>query len=201
MKRLIAGVVLGLGLSMSAYGQGNPEAGEANAAVCAGCHGQGGAAPVQPAYPKIAGLGETYLFRQLVAIRDEVRIVPEMTGLLTDKSNQDLRDLAAYFDQQEMPIGQADPEMVEKGQALYRGGNLASGVAACAACHGPRGQGNEPAGYPRLSGQNVEYVVKSLNEFRDGERGGPQAQIMTDIASRLTDEEIAAVANYITGLH
>lgn len=202
MKKLIAGVVLGLGLSMTAHGAGNPEAGEANAGVCAGCHGPAGAAPVMGAYPKLAGLGETYLFQQLRAIRDGDRVIPEMTGQLDEKSDQDLQDLAAYFNQNEMPVGQAGEEGLEKGKALYKGGNLASGVAACAACHNPQGKGNAPAGYPHLGGQNAEYVIKSLQAYRAGERNGaPQSQIMVDIASRLTDAEIEAVANYISGLH
>ncbi|SFR81752.1 Cytochrome c553 [Marinobacter daqiaonensis] len=201
MKKLIAGVVLGLGLSMTAYGAGDPEAGEANAGVCAGCHGQGGAAPVMAEYPKLSGLGEKYLYQQLKSIKDGERVIPEMTGLLDNRSDQDLQDLAAYFDQQEMPLNQADPELIDQGASLYRGGNLATNIAACAACHNPNGLGNEPAAYPRLGGQNAEYVAKSLRDYRAGERDGPNAQIMTDIAARLTDAEIEAVANYISGLH
>lgn len=202
MKKLIAGVVLGLGLSVAAHGAGDPEAGEANAAVCASCHGAGGAAPIMGVYPKLSGLGETYLYRQLAAIRDGNRPIAEMTGLLDNMSDQDLWDLAAYYNEASMPIGQADPELVDVGQALYRGGNLASGVAACAACHNPQGKGNEPAGYPRLSGQSAEYVAKTLRDYRNGDRAGTQnAQIMVDIASRLTDAEIEAVASYVSGLH
>ncbi|MFW5823642.1 MAG: c-type cytochrome [Marinobacter sp.] len=201
MKKLIAGVVLGMGLSVAAYGAGDPEAGEAEAGACVACHGEAGAAPTQAVYPKIAGLGENYLYDQLVAIRDGVREIPEMTGLLDDKSDEDLENLAAYFDQEDMPLSQADPDLVDDGEALYKGGNLASGVAACAACHSPTGKGNEPAAYPHLGGQSADYVVKSLEDYRDGERDGPQAQIMVDIASKLTDEEIKAVASYISGLH
>ncbi|MCK7542689.1 cytochrome c4 [Marinobacter bryozoorum] len=201
MKKLIAGVVLGVGLSMTAHGAGDPEAGETQAAACAACHGQAGTAPVMGVYPKLAGLGETYFYNQLVAIRDGDREIPEMTGQLDGKSDEDLRDLAAYFNQQEMPLGQANPELADQGEALYRGGNLASGVPACAACHNPQGKGNEPAGYPHLGGQSAEYVAKTLNDYRDASRGGYKSQIMVDIASRLTDEEIEAVASYISGLH
>lgn len=202
MKKLIAGVVLGLGLSVAAHGAGDPEAGEANAAVCASCHGAGGAEPIMGVYPKLSGIGETYLYRQLMAIRDGDRPIPEMTGLLDNMSDDDLLDLAAYYDQQSMPIGQADPDLVDQGQALYRGGNLASGIAACAACHSPQGKGNEPAGYPRLSGQSADYLAKSLQDYRKGDRaGGVNAQIMIDIASRLSDAEIEAVSSYISGLH
>ena len=170
MKKLIAGVVLGVGLTAMAHGAGDPEAGEANAAVCAGCHGQGGAKPVMAVYPKLAGIGEEYLYQQLVAIKEGKREIAEMTGLLSDMSDQDLQDLAAYFDSQDITVAQANPDLVEEGQMLYRGGNMASGVPACAGCHNPRGMGNGPAGYPRLSGQSAEYVEKQLKAYRDGER-------------------------------
>ncbi len=202
MKKLIAGVVLGVSLTATAYGAGDPAAGEANAAVCAGCHGEGGAEPIMPVYPKLSGLGEKYLYQQLALIKSGDRAIPEMAGILDNMSDQDLQDLAAYFDQQEMTIGKANPELVEAGQALYRGGNLASGIAACSACHSPSGKGNDPAGYPRVSGQTAEYIQKQLMAYRNGERdSGGQSQVMMDIAARLTDSEIEAVSSYISGLH
>jgi cytochrome c553 len=202
MKRLIAGVVLGVGLTAMAHGAGDPAAGEQNAAVCAGCHGQGGAKPVMAVYPKLSGIGERYTYLQLVDIKNGDRSIPEMTGLLDNMSDQDLQDLAAYFNEQEMVVAQADPELVDQGQALYRGGNMASGVPACSGCHNPRGTGNEPAGYPALSGQTAEYVTKQLEAYRSGERaGGANAAIMMDVASKLSDKEIEALANYVSGLN
>lgn len=202
MKKLIAGVVLGVSLTATAYGAGDPAAGEANAAVCAGCHGQGGSAPIMPVYPKLSDLGEKYLYQQLALIKSGDRAIAEMTGILDNMSDQDLQDLAAYFDQQEMTIGKANPELVEAGRSLYRGGNLASDIAACAACHSPSGKGNGPASYPRLSGQSAEYVQKQLMAYRQGERdAGAQSQVMMGIAARLTDSEIEAVSSYISGLH
>lgn len=202
MKKLIAGVVLGVSLTAMAHGAGDPGAGEQNAAVCQSCHGQGGAAPIMGNYPKLAGLGEAYLYRQLANIKNGTRAVAEMTGLLNNLSDQDLQDLAAYFNQQGMPTGQADPALVAQGEAIYRGGNMASGVPACAGCHNPQGKGNEPAGYPRLGGQNAEYVVKQLEAFRVGSRSGTaNAQVMADVAAKLTDAEIEAVASYVSGLH
>ncbi|EON93468.1 cytochrome c, class I [Marinobacter lipolyticus SM19] len=202
MKKLIAGVVLGVGLTAMAHGAGDPEAGKENAAVCAGCHGQGGAKPVMAAYPKLSGLGEKYLYQQLSAIKSGDRQIAEMTGLLNDKSDQDLKDLAAYFNDQAMVVNQADPELIEQGQALYRGGNLASGVPACSGCHNPQGKGNEPAGFPRLGGQQAAYIEKQLKAYRDGERSGTtNASIMMDVATKLTDSEIEAVANYVSGLN
>jgi cytochrome c553 len=202
MKKLIAGVVLGVSLTAMAHGAGDPQAGEQNAAVCAGCHGPGGQKPIMGAYPKLSGLGEKYIHKQLVAIQSGDRSVPEMTGILTGKSDQDLQDLAAYFDSQKMAVGQADPDLVDAGQALFRGGNLASGVPACAGCHNPQGLGNEPGGFPRLSGQNADYVAKQLKAYRDGTRAtDSNAAIMMDVASKLTDAEIKAVASYVSGLN
>ncbi|TGN37697.1 cytochrome c4, partial [Marinobacter confluentis] len=108
--------------------------------------------PIAANYPKRSGLGEKYLHQQLRLIKRQDRMIASMTGLLDNSSDQDLQDLAAYFNEQSMPIGQADPELVDQGRALYRGGNMASGVPACAGCHSPNGSGIEAAGYPRLSG-------------------------------------------------
>ncbi|MBD3641320.1 MAG: cytochrome c4 [Marinobacter sp.] len=202
MKKLIAGVVLGVSLTTLAHGAGDPQAGEQNAAVCAGCHGQGGQKPVMGVYPKLSGLGEKYLYDQLAAIKSGDRAIPEMTGLLDNMSEQDLQDLAAYFDSQDMIVSQANPDTIDQGAALYRGGNLATGVPACAGCHNPQGKGNEPGGYPALGGQNAEYVIKQLNAYRDGSRNtGANAAIMMDVAAKLTDAEIEAVANYVSGLN
>ena len=202
MKRLIAGVVLGVSLTAVAHGAGDPDAGEQNAAVCTSCHGQGGGKPIMASYPKLTGLGEQYLFNQLVAIKSGDRAIPQMAGLLDAMSSQDLRDLAAYFDGQEMVVNQADPDLINQGEALYRGGNMASGVPACAGCHNPKGNGNEPGGYPALGGQNAAYIVNQLKAYRAGERAGTSnASIMVDVATELTDAEIQSVASYISGLN
>ncbi|MBU2953236.1 c-type cytochrome [Marinobacter sp. F3R08] len=202
MKKLIAGVVLGVGLTAMAHGAGDPQAGEQNAAVCAGCHGQNGAKPIMGSYPKLSGLGEKYLYRQLTAIQSKERNIAEMTGILDNMSDQDLQDLAAYFAGKDMVVSQANPDLVDQGSALYRGGNMATGVPACAGCHNPTGAGNEPAGYPALGGQNADYLVKQLKAFRDGQRNnGSNAAIMMDVASKLTDAEIEAVSSYISGLN
>ena len=201
MKKAIAGLVVAVGLTGVAQA-GDPAAGEELASTCVACHGEGGKEPIQPEYAKLAGLGERYLLDQLRDIQAGDRQIAEMTGVLDDMSEQDLKDLAAYYNEQEMPEGEADPELVDEGEALYRGGNLSSNVAACIACHGPQGLGNEPAGYPRLSGQTAAYTAKTLRDYKSGERVyDSQSQIMGDIASRLTDSEIEAVAEYIQGLH
>lgn len=202
MNKLIAGVVLGISLASLAHGSGDPEKGEELAGSCAACHGSGGAEPIQDVYPKIADLGETYLYRQLMYIQDGDREIAEMAGQLDGMDDEDLRDLAAYFSEQEATVGRANPDLVDAGRSLYRGGNLSNGIPACSACHGPAGKGNGPAGYPRLSGQNADYIVKQLEEYRSGERdGGTEASIMVDIAQKLRDDEIEAVSSYIQGLY
>jgi len=202
MKKLIAGVVLGVSLTAMAHGAGDPQAGAQNAAVCTSCHGQDGQKPIMGVYPKLSGLGEKYLYNQMVAIQSGDRSVPEMTGILTGKSDQDLQDLAAFFGSKEMVVNQAKPDLIAAGEALYRGGNMASGVPACAGCHNPQGLGNEPGGYPRLGGQNPEYVIKQLKAYRDGTRSnGSNAAIMMGVTAKLTDAEIEAVANYVSGLN
>ncbi|MDY6840352.1 MAG: c-type cytochrome, partial [Pseudomonadota bacterium] len=103
---------------------------------------------------------------------------------------------------QEMIVSQANPDLVDQGKALYRGGNMASGVPACAGCHNPRGRGNEPGGFPRLGGQNADYVIKQLKAYRDGTRAtGANAAIMAGVTAKLTDAEIEAVASYVSGLN
>ncbi|HEY0962436.1 MAG TPA: c-type cytochrome [Pseudomonadales bacterium] len=180
--------------------QGNAQAGEAKAAACAACHGATGNDSLLPNVPKIGGQGERYLLKQLVEIKAGVRPVPLMEPVVAPLSEQDLADLAAFYASQEMPRGAVDPEKRALGEQLFRAGNAAIGVAACSACHAPNGQGNEAAGYPALSGQDVAYSELQLRAFRAGERNNDEAEVMRTTASRLSDAEIAALASYISGL-
>ena len=201
MKKLLTGLVVLMGLTGMAQA-GDPQAGKELAGGCVACHGQGGAEPIQGVYPKLSGLGENYLYSQLKAIQSGDRQIAMMAGQLDGMSDQDLENIAAYFDQQDMPRGEADPELVDQGESLYRGGDMSKDVAACIACHGPQGKGNEPAGYPRLSGQSSEYAAKTLKDYKSGARvHNEQSQIMGGIASRLSDSQIEAVAEYIEGLY
>lgn len=202
MKKLMAAFVMIVGAVADVQAAGDPAVGEALSAVCSACHGAGGAAPIAGSFPKLAGQGERYLIKQISDIKSGERAVPQMAGILDALSNQDIENLAAYYAAQSVSVGQATPALVAMGQALYRGGNLASKVAACTACHGPQGMGNAPAGFPVLSGQNAEYVANQLMAFRKGTRtndGG--ARTMRDIAAKLTDAEVEAVADYVSGLH
>jgi cytochrome c553 len=117
------------------------------AVMCSACHGADGNSMV-PSFPKLAGLGEKYLLRQMQYIRDGVRPVAQMAGQVDNLSDQDLADIAAYYTQFPRSVEKADPALVELGEKVYRGGIAERNVAACIACHGPRGGGNAPAGFP-----------------------------------------------------
>lgn len=217
MKKLIAGLVVAMFAAvavqaeevelepgLAVLGSGDPEAGEPLAETCVACHGPEGREPIQDSWPRLSGLGEKYFYRQLVDIQEGDRMIPEMAGILDGMSDQDLRDLAAYYNTIEMPEDEAagDVESIDMGEQLYRGGNLSSNVPACAACHGAQGKGNDPAGYPALAGQKAAYTAASLRDYKSGDRVyGGQTQIMADIASKLSEDEIEAVSDYIQGLY
>ncbi|WP_020208665.1 c-type cytochrome [Gilvimarinus chinensis] len=223
MKKHVLTLLIALGASSVASAAGDATAGADKVAVCAACHGSDGNSPA-PTFPKIAGLGEAYLLKQLHDIQDwdkatgedkatVGRAIPEMTGILSALSDQDLADIAAFYAGQTMQLSGAkeltvkvnsgaEVDALQLGEHLYRAGNLETGVPACIGCHSPTGQGNEPAAYPRLGGQYAEYIEKQLRAFRGGERTNDgEASIMRMAAKNLSDAEIKAVANYIAGLN
>jgi cytochrome c553 len=181
----------------SALAQGDIAAGKQKAAQCAACHGADGNS-TNPEWPKLAGLGQQYIVKELKAFKSGERKNPLMTPQAQGLSEQDMQDLGAFYASLTMQPGGADEQLVRAGEQIYRGGIPAKGVPACAACHGPTGAGNAPAGYPRIGGQHAVYMSQELAAYRSGERQGP---MMNDIASQLTDDEIRAVASYASGLY
>ncbi len=185
--------------------KGDAAAGESKVATCAACHGADGNS-VAPTFPKLAGLGERYLYKQLTDIRDGRRVVASMAGQVDGKSDQDLADMAAYYNAQDRSRGKTDPELRALGEKVYRSGIAERNVAACTACHSPAGKGNGPAGYPALAGQHADYIAAQLRAYRlgyedpAGRTNGGQAKIMRTIAFGLSDKEIDAVASYVQGL-
>ena len=181
---------------------GSAEAGKTKSATCAACHGPDGNSAV-PMWPNIAGQGATYLVAQLSAFKDGSRSDPMMGSQTMMLSDEDMRNIAVYFES--LPgteAAAADAGNVEKGEALYRGGNAEAGVAACIACHGPTGRGNPAAGYPSIQGQHATYAAKQLRDYAAGTRKSDgKTRIMRDIAARLDSDEIDAVASYMQGLH
>jgi len=180
---------------------GDADAGKARSTTCAACHGVDGKS-VNPEWPNLAGQGAPYIVAQLKAYKEGKRVNVLMSSQAMALSDEDMRNLAVYFESQEPAMQTvADPSTVAKAEALYRGGNLDSNVAACSGCHGPNGLGNPAAGYPMLSGQHATYVATTLRAYASGERQTlHESKMMNTIASRLTQEEIDALASYVQGL-
>jgi cytochrome c553 len=174
--------------------------------VCAACHGADGNS-VSPANPSLAGQLPEYITLQLTHFKSGIRANPVMAGIAATLSPEEMRALGAYFASQ-TPKGLAakDPALVAAGQKLFRGGNAANGTPACAACHSPSGVGI-PVRYPRLSGQYADYTFAQLQAFKGGERGldkdgkDVNGKIMTQVAARMSEQDMRAVAEYAAGLH
>jgi cytochrome c553 len=186
---------------------GKLEAGAAKSAVCSACHGPSGNS-VNPEWPRLAGQSAVYLAEQLRLFRSGARNNPVMKPLAANLSDQDIDDIAVYYEAQ-TPTGlEADPSYWKAGEALYLRGDRAKEVPACVACHGPIGRGNLAAGYPALRAQQSVYVAKQLNDYASGARysGANPAGVsrngamMFTIAGRLSAEQIRDVASYVQGM-
>lgn len=183
---------------------GDPEAGRAKAAVCAACHGMDGNSQIAE-WPKLARQHADYTARQTRMIRDRQRDVPQMYPLVMNLSDEDIADIAAWYQQQSLQAGVADEALVPAGRRIYHAGNPESGVPACMGCHGPTGDGIPGAHFPQLRAQHADYTADRLRRYRAGQVNSdgddPYSRIMAEVAGRLTDREIEAVSSYIEGLH
>ncbi|HEX7116374.1 MAG TPA: c-type cytochrome [Steroidobacter sp.] len=190
---------LGLTASGAALAQGSPEKGEAKSTPCVACHGPAGKS-ANPEWPSLAGQHASYIESQLLAFKNGERENPLMTPQAQMLSEEDIKDLAAYYAAQSPATGEADPARLDLGQRVYRSGDERNGLPACAGCHGPTGAGNPPAAYPRIGGQQAAYVAAQLRAYRSGKRQTDPNQIMRNIAGLMSDEQIDAVASYVQGL-
>ena len=189
------------------FKDGDAARGTAKAAVCSACHGPNGNS-TSPDWPRLAGQSAVYIVEQLRLFRAGVRDNPVMKPLGSTLSDQDIDDLAVYYEAQ-TPTGlEADPSFWRAGEALYLRGDRAHDVPACVACHGPVGRGNLAAGYPALRAQQSVYVVKQLNDYKSGARytgataagASRNGAMMFTIATRLTPEQMRDVASYVQGM-
>lgn len=208
MKNTLAYVFAVAGISLAAFQaqaeslvDGSVEAGKSKSVTCAACHGAAGIS-ANPLWPNIAGQSASYLVAQLKAFKDGTRKNPLMTSQAVMLSDQDMADLAVYFESLPGPAqAVADPDLVGKGEALYRGGEVSKEIAACIACHGPTGAGNPAANYPALKGQHAAYTAKQLRDYASGERvSDGKTRVMREIAGKLSEDEIVALASYVQGL-
>ena len=198
----VAGITLAaLQVQAESLVDGSADAGKSKSVTCAACHGAEGIS-VNPLWPNVAGQGAPYIVTQLKAFKEGARQDPLMTSQAMMLSDEDMANLAVYFESLTAPAqAVADPDLVSKGEALYRGGNVTTGAAACIACHGPTGTGNPAAGYPALKGQHAAYTAKQLRDYASGARvSDGKTRVMRDIAGKLSEEEITALASYVQGL-
>jgi len=173
--------------------------------VCAACHGADGNS-VAAANPNLAGQLADYITLQLAHFKAGERVNATMQAMAASLSDADMRALGAYFSQQKgKGLAARDPALVKSGEQLWRGGDAAGGVPACAACHAPTGSGI-PKNFPRLAGQYADYTYAQLKAFKAGERGADPAgkdvngRVMNAIAQKMTDAQMKAVADYAAGL-
>lgn len=180
---------------------GDAEIGKARAVTCSACHGAAGIS-VTALWPNIAGQGAKYIVAQLEAFKKGARQNALMSSQAMLLSDEDMRNLAVYYESLPMAAqAVADPDLVSRAEALYRGGNAEKGVPACIACHGPTGRGNPAAAYPALNGQHSAYTAKTLHDYAAGARKSDGVtQIMRSIAERLNQADIEALASYMQGL-
>jgi len=165
--------------------------------MCAACHTSDGNSVIT-LNPKLAGQHPEYLVKQLAEFKSGKRANAVMSGMASMLSDEDMKSLAAYFASQNLALGKAKSNGAGSlGEKIFRGGIAATNVPACAACHGAAGAGL-PKQFPRLGGQHADYTLAQLRTFRTGERAN--APMMLTIATKMTDAEMAAVADYIQGL-
>jgi cytochrome c553 len=195
---LSASVTLAQGSAAKAPAKPDLVAGEARfTAACAACHGADGNSG-SPANPKLAQQHPEYLVKQLMEYKSGVRKNAIMQGMAAGLSNEDMKNISFWLASQKSKQGFAkDKELVALGERIYRGGIQDRQIAACAGCHNPTGAGN-PAQYPRLSGQHADYTAAQLTAYRDGGRGNSLQ--MSQVAAKLNDREIRALADYVAGL-
>lgn len=174
------------------------DAREIVAGQCVACHGMDGNQPV-PSFPKIAGIQEEYLAKQLIEIATGVRESPAMMPIVSGYSKAELASLAAYFaSQRRSPGTVTNPALAEVGRDIFHEGVKDSGVPACAGCHRSDGAGTERS--PMIAAQDATYTLTQLQNFQKGVRNNDRGRLMRTIAARLTEQEMRAVAEYIAGM-
>ncbi|MBS0395046.1 MAG: cytochrome c4 [Proteobacteria bacterium] len=200
-------LVLGLSAARAADAPlvGNAEAGATKIVTCSACHGPTGNSP-NPEWPNLAGQHHEYIAEQLALLKSGARIAPVMNPMAATLSPQDMADVAAYFEKQTLTGLEADAKLAEAGEKLYRGGDAARGIPACLACHGPNGRGNGPARWPQIRAQQPTYVSNQLHAYAAKTRYAagatlpPGVDMMTDVASRLSEDDIKSLTAYLQGL-
>lgn len=192
---LAAILALGLGWASQASAE---DAKTIATTVCAACHGEDGNSAI-PMFPKIAGLQESYIVKQLRDFQTGRRRSDIMAPIVAALKVEDFAPLATYYSAQKLKPGSDGGKKVSGfGKVVYFEGNEETGVPACVGCHQPKGDGHLV--YPRIGGQHTQYVSQQLKNFASGERNNDVSRFMRVVAKRMSEEEIDAVAAYLVGL-
>lgn len=201
MKAIQIGViVLALsGLVSFAANAADVEAGKAKSAACAACHGVDGNSS-NGMWPSLAGQHANYIYKQLTDFKAGRRVNASMAPMVVGLNDDDMKNLAAYYESQRAKPVAFDGEMIAKGESIYRGGITETQVAACMGCHSPSATGNGPAGWPSLKGQHPEYIVAQLQSFKQGTRANDTGKMMRNVVVRMSELEMKSVAAYIAGI-
>jgi len=205
MKHILVALTSSVFLATTAFADGlvdgDADSGKSKSITCTACHGADGNS-VNPEWPSIAGQHATYTVEQLQAFKGGNRNNALMLGQVMMLNDEDMRNLAVYYAGMRAAAKTvADPATVDRGQRLYRGGNRDNNIAACSACHGPTGRGNPAASVPSVRGQYAVYSAAQLRAYASGARKSDgSTRVMRDIAARLSEEDILAVASYMQGL-
>jgi cytochrome c553 len=210
-------VVLAFALGcMQASAAGNPELGQQKAAVCMACHGPDGNSPPMPdpapPWPKLAGQVPEYIIKQVNDFKAGRRSNEQMSPQAQMVPEADVADIAAFFASQKVNRQDAtQKQLLARGEQLFlKGKGRPQVVAACVGCHGLNGAGNRDWDKvmskppvilaPAIGGQHANYLVKQLRAYRDGSRSNDPGHVMSNIATRLDDSEMLAVAEYVSTL-
>ncbi|MBL1276289.1 MAG: cytochrome c4 [Ectothiorhodospiraceae bacterium] len=177
--------------------QADITAGQAASSICQGCHGADGNS-YGPEWPNLARQNANYLAKQIHDFQSGARQDPTMSSMVVGLKETDIHNITAFFAAQTVKVNKVTQSNV--GKKIYRGGNRYSHVPACAGCHGPNGAGNGPGAIPSLAGQKSAYVAKTLRDFKSSTRSNDRNQIMRDIAAKMSDPEIDAVALFLEGM-
>ena len=178
---------------------GDIEAGKSKSAVCSACHGADGNS-ANPIWPSLAGQHASYIYKQLVDFKEGRRNNASMSGMVAILNDEDMKNLAAYYESQTPKQVAFDGELIEQGESIYRGGITETKVAACMGCHAPSGLGNGPAGWPSLKGQQPEYLFTQLQNFKLGTRANDTGKMMRNVVARMSEMEMKSVAAYVAGI-
>ena len=201
VERFLGGLAIAplmMAASASLYAAPPPDAKQIVAAQCAACHTDTGNS-IAPPFPKLAGMSPDYLAKQLRDFSSGQRKSEIMYPIASQLKRGEINALAAYFGGQTRTQGiVSDPSLIPAGEIVFHQGNKESGVPACASCHTKTGAGAPR--FPMIASQNAEYVVQQLQGFRSGARGNDFGKLMRTVTSRLTDQEIRAVAQYVASM-